>query len=185
MYWFKPGLNHTAILTLGFTLLACMPACKPQIKNNGAFDLSGFIKKDAARLKKLNKPVTKTVSHNGITETKIVHVDNWEQELGLFIDADINKPTWKSNYDVTAEDSLLVYRAKDKDKDLKVRYLLINRNGQKVRWILIYTKTENILYKTTQKLVYFPDSVYSIDMVQHVKTMGTNVYKVRGVIGKN
>ena len=166
----------------GIVLIACLPACKPQIANNGAFDLKGYITKDAARLKKLNKPVVKTVVHNGVTETKTVHIDNWEQELGLFISADINKPTWRSNYDVTAEDSLLVYRAKDKDKDLKVRYLLINRTKQKVRWILIYTKVDNALYKTTQKLVYYPDSLYSIEMQQHVKLMGTNVYKVQGVI---
>lgn len=161
-----------------------LSGCRPDIKNNGAFDLSGYLKKDAALLKKLNKPVTKTVYHNGTSETKTVHISDWEQELGLFIDADINKPTWRSNYDVTAEDSLLVYRAKDKDKDLKVRYLLINRSKQKVRWILIYTKTENMLYKTNQKLTYFPDSLYSIEIVQHVKLNGTNVYKVQGVIGR-
>jgi hypothetical protein len=184
MYWFKSSHKSKVLLMLSFVLLALLPACKPHIENNGAFDLSGYIKKDAARLKKLNRPVIKTVYNNGITETKAVHIDNWEQELGLFIEADINKPTWRSNYDVTAEDSLLVYRAKNKDKDLKVRYLLINRNKQKVKWILIYTKVDNMLYKTTQKLTYFPDSLYSIEMVQHVRLRGTNVYKVQGVISR-
>lgn len=184
MYCFKSWLNCEALFILGFALLAFMPACKPRIENNGAFDLKGYITKDAGRLKKLNHAVIKTVFHNGVTETKTVHIDNWAQELGLFIDADINKPTWKSNYDVTAEDSLLVYRAKNKDKDLKVRYLLINHTKQKVKWILIYTKAENMLYKTTQKLTYYPDSLYSIEMVQHVRSMGTNVYKVQGLIKK-
>ncbi|HZY36250.1 MAG TPA: hypothetical protein VFE53_06355 [Mucilaginibacter sp.] len=184
MSWYKYSSKNAAGLILGFVLLVCTPACKPHIENNGAFDLSGFIKKDAARLKKLNRPVVKTVYHNGVTETKTVHIDNWEQELGLFIDADINKPTWKSSYYVTSEDSLLVYRAKE--TDLKVRYLLINHDKQKVKWILIYTKTpKNHLYLTTQKLVYFPDSLYSIDMRQDVRFMKTNYYSVKGVISKN
>src|SRR5580700_9983482 len=112
MYWFKSGLNNVALFILGFALLACLPACKPRIKNNGAFDLSGYFKKEAARLKKLNRPVIKTVFHNGVTETKTVHISNWEQELGLFIDADINKPTWRNNYNVNDEDSVLRYTAK-------------------------------------------------------------------------
>src|SRR3984885_7484653 len=137
MYWFKSGPGKIVLLILGFALLAGLPACKPHIQNNGAFDLSGYMKRDAARLQKLNKPVIKTVYHNGTTETKTVHIANWEQELGLFIDADINKPTWKSNYDVIAEDSLLRYTAKD--SSVKVREILITRNKQQIRWILIFT----------------------------------------------
>ncbi len=168
---------------LGLALLVCLPACKPHIENNGAFDLSGYIKKEAARLKKANRPVVKTVYHNGITETKTVHIANWEQELGLFIDADINKPTWRNNYNVTDEDSLLAYRAKD--STLKVSEILINRTKQKIRWILIYTKTpKNYLYTTTQKLVYYPDSLYYISTRQDVRFMGRNYYRVTGVIGK-
>jgi len=183
MYWFKPGAKNAASLVLGFAMLVYLSACKPHIENNGAFDLSGYFKKEAARLKKVNRPVKKTVSHNGVTETKTVHIANWEQELGLFIDADINKPTWRSNYNVTDEDSLLAYRAKD--STMKVSEILIKRDQQKIRWILIYTKTpKNYLYTTTQKLVYYPDSIYYISTRQDVRFMGRNNYRVTGVISK-
>ena len=181
MSWYKSGSIGTCKWLAGLALLAGLHACRPQVSNNGAFDLSGFIKKDAARLKKLNRPVIKTVYQNGVSETQTVHIDNWEHELGLFIDADINKPTWRSNYRVTREDSLLVYRQKGTDQ--KVTELIINSVNRKIRWILIYTKTpKNDLYTTTQKLVYYPDSLYTIDIQQEVRFMKRNYYRVRGEI---
>jgi hypothetical protein len=181
MFWFKSSPKTASLLLLGIAPLVYLAGCKPQIKNNGAFDLSGFIKKDAARLKKLNRPVVKTVYHNGVTETKTVHIANWEQELGLFIDADINRPTWRNNYEVIDEDSILLYRAKD--STLKVREMIINRNKQKVRWMLIFTKTpKNYLYTTVQKLFYYPDSLYYISTRQDVRFIGRNYYRVQGII---
>jgi len=167
----------------GLAILACLAACRPQIKNNGGFDLSGYFKKEAARLQKSNRVVVKTVFHNGVTETKTVHINNWEQELNLFIDADINKPTWRSNYNVTDEDGVLRYTAKD--SSVKVGEILIKRNKQKISWILIFTKTpKNYLYTTIQKLVYYPDSLYYISTRQDVKFMGRNYYRVQGVIAR-
>jgi hypothetical protein len=170
------------VITLigGFALLMVLPACKPEISNNGAFDLRGLLTKDAAKLNKLNPAVIKTVTHNGVAETKTVHISDWAQELGLFIDADINKPSWKSNYKVNDEDSLLVYHAKDPDQ--KVQLLIIKRSKQKIRWILIYIRTKNKLYYSAQKLSYFPDSLYRIDMEQRVRVIGTNNYTIQGII---
>lgn len=168
------------VLIGGITLSAVLSACKPAIKNNGGFDLTGYLKKDAAGLNKLNRPVDKTVTHNGVTENKTVHIADWSSELGLFIDADINKPAFKNSYQVIDEDNLLVYKAKE--KDLKVRELIIKRAGPDIKYILIYNKVENLLYKTTQKLTYFPDSVYRIETVQHVKLLGANTYIIQGIL---
>ncbi|MDR3693309.1 hypothetical protein [Mucilaginibacter sp.] len=180
MYWYKTKLKAAIALVAGITLSAILPACKPEVKNNGGFDLTGYLKKDAARLNQLNRPVRKTVSHNGVTETKTVHIADWSSELGLFIDADINKPAFKNSYQVIDEDSLLVYKAME--KDLRVRELIIKRAGQNIKYILVYNKVENQLYKTTQKLIYFPDSVYRIETVQHVKLLGTNTYIIQGIL---
>ncbi|BAU53166.1 hypothetical protein [Mucilaginibacter gotjawali] len=180
MFWYKTKLKTAIVFIGGIALSALVPACRPGIKNNGGFDLTGYLKKDAAMLNKLNRPVDKTVTHNGVTETKTVHIADWSSELGLFIDADINKPAFKNSYQVIDEDGLLVYKAKE--KDLKVRELIIKRTGGGIRYVLIYNKVENPLYKTTQKLTYFPDSVYRIETVQHVKLLGTNTYFIQGIL---
>jgi hypothetical protein len=180
MYWYKTKLKTAIVVIGGIALSVMLPACKPEIKNNGGFDLTGYLKKDAAGLNKLNRPVDKTVTHNGVTENKTVHIADWSSELGLFIDADINKPAFKNSYTAVDEDSLLVYKAKD--KELKVQELIIKRAGQKIKYILIFNKVNNLLYKTTQKLTYFPDSVYRIETVQHVKLLGTNTYIIQGIL---
>ena len=186
MYWCKLKVKSVAIVIFGVMLLTCGIACKPGIKNNGAFDLKGFMTKDTARLKKLNRFVIKTVVHNGVSETKKVQIADWGKELGLFIDADINKPGWKNSYTVIDEDSLLIYRAKDDPQHPKliVRYLIIKKGRQKVKSILIYTKAKNVLYQSTQRLTYFPDSLYEIITEQKVKLLQKNVYKIRGIIIK-
>ena len=81
MYWYRSKSIYR--LFLGAVLLLCiLQACKPDCKGkHGAdvkyFDLKGYFKARAARLTKVNKPVLKTVMHNGVTETKKVHIDNW------------------------------------------------------------------------------------------------------------
>jgi len=184
MYWFKSGSSLT--LAGCVIVIFCISACRPDAKVNGGlkyFDLAGYFTKDTALLKKLSKPVLKTVTHNGITETKTVHIADWGIELSLFKEADINKPAWKDSYKIINEDGMLVYRAKT--PELKVREILIKMDKEKVKWILIYNKTpKNILYQTTEKLSYYPDSLYIIERVQRVKLIGTNVYKIRGEIVK-
>lgn len=130
----------------------------------------------------MNPTVNKTVVHNNVSETKAVKVADWKQELGLFADADINKPAWKDSYTVIDEDGQLIYRAKD--SLMNVHEVLIKRAAQKVIWILIYTRARNKLYQTNTKLTYYPDSVYMISMDQHVRLLGTNNYSITGVIGK-
>jgi len=146
------------------------------------FDLKAFFRSDSARLAGLNPAVVKTVTHNGVTETKTVHIGNWSQELNLFIQSDINRPAWKSSYSVSNSDSAVIYKALT--PELKTRRIIIKKAGEKVQWILIYNHTKNLLYETNEKLSYFPDSLYLIEKSQHVKLMGRNDYKVQGTLPK-
>ena len=180
MYWFKS--KFTLMLT-GGTLLF-FSACRPDVKESGNamkyFDLKGYFTKDIARLTKLNRPVFKTVNHNGITESKTVHIDNWNREFDLFLNADINKPAWKNSYTIVNDNGLLIY--KSKEPGLHVVQMDIKLEKDKVKWVLIYTKTKNILYTTTEKLSYFSDSLYSIEKDQKVRIMKRNHYLVQGEI---
>ena len=171
----------------GIVLIACWSECKPDVKESGAslkyFDINGYFAKDIARLNKLNKPVLKTVTHNAVSESKTVHISDWELELSLFKEADINRPAWKDSYTMLDEDGLIVYRAKY--PELKMRQMLIKQDKGKVKWILIYNKTpKNILYQTAEKLSYFPDSLYIIDKMQKVRLLGSNFYEIKGAIAK-
>ncbi|HEY4323946.1 MAG TPA: hypothetical protein VGN20_08160 [Mucilaginibacter sp.] len=184
MYWYKSP--NTVALALSLLVSTCFLACKSDIKETGAtlkyFDIKEYFRGDTARLNHENKPVLKTITYNGQTEQKTVHINNWGLELDSFIGSDINRPAWKNSYYITADSNFLVYRAKY--PELKMQEMAIKKEKGKVKWILIYNKTKNIIYQTTQKLSYFPDSLYLIEQEQRVRLMGTNHYKVEGVINR-
>jgi hypothetical protein len=182
MYWFK--LKSIATVAFLCIIPAVLTSCRSDVKESGDgvkyFDIKGYFIAETARLKTMNKPVSKTITHNGVTETKKVNIENWEQELDSFTGGDINKPAWKNSYYTSIGDGVTLYKAKE--PDLKVREIIIKKDEDKVKWIVIYTKTQNILYKNIEKLSYYPDSLYQIEKSQHVRLMGNNNYKITGVI---
>jgi ABC-type tungstate transport system permease subunit len=178
MYWCRLKL-YTAIVLIG-SILSSSLACRPDIKQIKYFDIKRYFNDDISGLKKQNKSVFKTVTINGVTESKKVKINNWAQELNLFTGSDINSPAWKNSYTITDNDEFLIYKARD--PDLKMREMIIRRDKERVKWVLIFNSTKNVLYQTTEKLSYFPDSIYLIEKTQRVRLIGTNTYKIQGVI---
>src|SRR5476649_2853026 len=133
---FLGGLPMTAL----FFFVLFFFACKPDIKETGGtltyFDLKGYFKADAAKLTAHNKPVLKTVVHNTITESKKISIDNWDRELSLFSNSDINKPAWKDSYAMQNTANALIYTAKD--STLETKRIIINKDGDKVKWVIIF-----------------------------------------------
>lgn len=182
MYWYNQANKRFTFFITGFILLLCVAACK---RDSGAsadtmkfFDIKGFFMADSLRLTKLNPLIDKTVTHNKIAETQKVHIANWGNELSLFTASDINKPAWKGSYEIATENDLLIYRAKD--PLLKTREIIIKKDGDRVKWIMIFNHTKNILYETVEKLSYFPDSLYLIQKSQQVKLLGKDTYRISG-----
>lgn len=185
MYWYKPFKKYT-IYTCVLLLLGSSYACnKPEIKETGAelkyFDLKGYFANEDSLLTRQNPDVNKTVAHNGDAETKKVRIASWKKELNLFAESDINKPAWKQSYDVQTNADSTVYKAKF--QELKTREIIIRKKAGQVSGIAIINNTHNILYNTSEKLVYAPKAYYSIEKVQHVKIMGTNSYLIKGNFG--
>jgi hypothetical protein len=184
MYWFNSNVTTLGIYISGAILLACLPACKPDVKETGAtvnyFDLKGYFDAEAVRLSRANKTVLKTVVHNTNTESKKVKITNWARELDLFTGSDINRPAWKNSYRVISSGDILFYKAKY--PELKMREMVIKKDKLQVRWVLIFNRNKNILYQTNEKLSYFPDSLYLIEKTQKIRLMGSNEYVIKGIM---
>ncbi|RYY32769.1 MAG: hypothetical protein EOP46_18155 [Sphingobacteriaceae bacterium] len=184
MCWYnQPYIRLLFILNI-IIFISGLQSCRPDIKvtHPNFFDIKGFFEADSAKLMHLDPIVKKTVSHNGKAETKSLHIKNWGSELGLFINSDINKPAWRDGYTIVENDTLLHYTAKQ--PDLKVRDISVTKQGGKVKSISITNHTENFLYTNTEKLYYWPDSVYRIEKTQHVRFIGDNRYKIQGILLK-
>ena len=180
MYWCKQRIT----LLLFFGLLAIgLTSCRPEIKKANFFDLSGYFTKEAARLNARNKPVFKTVEHNGDFEGKKILIRDWNAELSLFKNSDINKPAWSSSYGIYGNNGITIYMAKD--IDLRTRRIMIKQENGKVKWIVIYNHApKNLLYDSFEKLTYIPDSLYLIEKRQSVRVLGTNRYRIKGLFNQ-
>jgi hypothetical protein len=132
-----------------FVLLSCdgnIPE-DASVNEKAFYDVKGFIECQIVVLEKERPEVSKKVSmgneHNAL-QTKDM---DWEKELGLFIQADINKPAFKQSYSVSRPDSsTYVYVSKEGDR-LAVRNLkiVVDSTGVPAQ-IEALIKSENKLY---------------------------------------
>jgi len=186
MYWYRSKNSILTAFTCTVLLISGLQACKPDIKETGArlkyFDINGYFGRESARLTKQNKPVLKTVKHNGVAESKRLYITNWNTELSLFKASDINKPAWGNSYVVRADSNILIYQAND--PKLKTREVMIKLDKGKLKWIVIFNDTQNKLYSDAEKLTYFPDSLYLIEKRQTVRLLGTNRYQIKGLFNQ-
>lgn len=187
MYWCSQFIKRITALGAVVALTSGLYACRPDVKETGSsaqyFELKKFIKADSSRLTRNQVLVTKTVSHNGSgSQTRQMHISNWGRELDPFSASDLNKPAWRQSYTIQQVADSVIYTAKY--PDLITRRMVITQQNQKVQKVTISNYTRNLLYQTTEKLVYFPDSLYIIDKLQKVKFLGSNRYLIKGVINR-
>jgi hypothetical protein len=180
MYWYKRSFLLISSLILLLGLASCKQESKATADTKAFFDIKGYFEADSARLTKENPLVEKTVTHNGTAETQKAHISDWGTELSLFIQSDINRPAWRNSYEVSTTDNITRYKAKD--PSLKTQAVLLKTENGKLKWIMIANHTKNMLYENTEKLSYFADSLYLIQKKQTVRILGTDTYRITGLL---
>ena len=157
---------------------SCFSKAKETKQPKFYFDLKGYFSNLATTLNQENPEINKTVSKNDLKENKRIKIPNWNEELALFMEADINKPAWKDSYTKDSSATKIIYKSNDADlKTQKIEISLIN--GKPTR-IHIETSADNLLYQTKENLDFYPDSLYSIQKKQNVILLGENNYQIVG-----
>src|SRR5690554_2159141 len=110
------------------------------------FDLKDYFSDEASRLTSIQQSVRKEVSKNGEKEEKIILINDWRKEFDLFIESDINKPSWTSSYKVENNGDTTLYQALT--PDLRIRLIQIIKKENKVKSISINNESLNKLYKS-------------------------------------
>ena len=181
MYWYKTLLRTACLIAtplLVCTLNACQPAPIATKQAVAFFDIGNYFKTEASKLASSHVAVNKMVSHNGQTQVKMVQIANWERELRLFIQSDINKPAWRDKYRTTYHGDTTLYHTTD--KALHTQAISIVFKNKSVQCIFIKNQTSNALYQTTEDLVYQAGKSYQINLQQKVILLGTNYYAIKG-----
>lgn len=178
-------LYHTALIFLLLTsVVACNSVTEPttstETEQPTYFSLNTYFSDEIDRLTKEQPDLEKTVNINGSSESKATNTVNWKHELELFAQADINKAAWTNSYTVDSTERKVVYTSKE--PDLKTKQIIIQHKADKtVLGIEIHNEESNWIYRSVEKLTYYPDSLYSIDKIQEVRIVGSNHYHVQGV----
>ena len=158
-----------------FLILSACTGQKEEKAIKTYMDVRGFFDAEASRLSSVNPGINKTVARNEASETRTVKNINWKTELSLFAESDINKPAWQDSYKIVSRPGRTIYLAED--PGLRTREINITKDAEgRVRKITILNQVDNMLYSSTEQLLYIPDSVYQISKQQHVAIIGDNRY---------
>lgn len=180
----RSSLSSLAIFLTAFLLPAAgiLTGCEPDSPglSTGSsgkllyFDIKGYFRQELKRLAAISS-VTKTTEVNGVKEERVIAAPDFEKELTVFINADINKPAWSDKYSV---DSLfnkdrqlagLVYAALD--ESLQIKQISIDFIGGQVHKVAIQSAMNSSVADSRQQLNYRPDSGYSIESYQRIPVL--------------
>ena len=174
---------NKAFLAYGIVITAFFCGCSGQDmpqhpQSSDYFDIKKYFEQEAARLEKQNTRINKTVVVDGSGETKSVAIADWKKELGVFMDAEITRASWRGQFKIEKTADGASYTSSE-DKIPVKKLSVISRNG-KVTGIIILIKNNNILYRSVDSLVYYPDSVYQVIKHQNIRFLSDKTYTVKG-----
>ncbi len=168
-------INFTKFLFLIFFLISCNNETKKQ--TNTYFSLVEFFNQETVRLIKQKKTLNKIIKNDEIIEQKIISEIDWNKELEIFKECDINKPAWKSLYHIENEQlgNETIVRFTALEDDLLIKNICIKKNiKNNVIEIQINKSTKNNLYSSEEELIYNIETGYSIKRNQKVFLLGNS-----------
>jgi len=165
------------LIAVCFILFGCQNQGKNYIGKY--FDLKGFIQLEADRLNKENAAVVKEVSINEEIEKKKMGNVDWEKELEVFSEADINQPAFEGQYRV---DTAFINRSKGtfseinystSNTDLKTQSIKLYflRNTDHVYKLEISRNVQNFLNDKKRTLEYISGHSFRIEQYQKIILM--------------
>lgn len=188
----SPGLRSSSLLAI---LLFMVSGCKndyQSFKNQRDdikyFDLIGFIQKQMESMNSNPDLCKKLVSVNGATEEKEINLNELEQELKTFLDADINKPAWSDKYSIDSivENGVLKeLRYLAADNKLKTKELIVSfSQDSKVSEIFVKREVKSVIADTYNDMYLWPGKGYEINTVQSVALSDTTHLQVKVICPK-
>ena len=135
------------------------------------FEMQAFFEEEINRLNELQPLVKKTVVINQESETKQIDAIDYEKELKVFSNSDINKMAWFDKYSIDSlydNNQLQSISYQALDEMLKTQKINIAFQSNEVSQIEIENKTKSFIAASDQKLIYTPSSGYSIQTKQEM-----------------
>jgi hypothetical protein len=167
------------LFLIGFIyLLASCNSQKEEFQEAFHYPIKSYFNSEVLKLKEKNSTVLKTITHNDVSESKELKIEDWEKEFALFLESDINKTSWKNGYTKDSTSNKITYKAIE--EGLRTKFIEIDLIDHKPVKFKITNSVKNYLYSSQENLEYIPDSIYTIQKTQKTVILGENKYKIEG-----
>lgn len=198
----KPSFLIAVLLKIAPTILflaviVSLSGCSDQDSEKDGekvyYDLRGFIENQIVYMTEKRPEVTKTTFLNGESETSKTKDINWKKELELFLQADLNKPSYKRSYNIVRKDSSWYEYTLKPSANLPVRYLKITtgKNLNQPVYVKALIRVENKIYKSEKEIELtcayrnnlFELSAYSVKGYQKLIFLEEKSFRIDSKIG--
>ena len=156
------------------------------------YDLKGFIETQIEFLSEQKPTVDKVMSVSGKNESRSTKEVDWKKELELFIQADINKPSYSKSYAVSKPDSLTSVYTLKTEENISVKSVRIELDKNTGNPVLIQAllRSENKLYQSEKNVELHCKSEsnqwhltsYSIKGYQKLATMDRKDFDIQAEV---
>lgn len=165
-------------------LLSACSDIKVRPQEDIYFSISPFIDNLANELENKNAALSKQALLNGKQDSSLIQNVNWENELSIFKEAEINKTAYKGKIAVDSNVNKLgqqVLNYKTDDKKIRVKSLSVTKdqNGN-IQHIEIKMATKNTLYHSVQHLELFPDRGFNVSGAQNIIQLSADTFSLEG-----
>lgn len=138
------------VILLLLVLTACTET-ENKIQSKEYFDLAGMLNEHISRLSSKKPVVEKTVVIKKKQEKIVTSEIDWNKELELFLQADLNKQSYESAYSIQKTENEISYRLKTGEK-MPVKHLFIKFDKGLPQHIEAEMYAKNYLYESEKKL---------------------------------
>lgn len=182
MFWYPNSIVFRFYLLSAATFL-CFSCESEQVSlQHGAqqyYPLHAFFRAEVDSLQQASSPVQKTVWKDGDSESKVLSISDWSQELGAFLSIDLTKSIYLDAFEIKSEGNTTTYIARDSSVDIRSINLEKDTLGQ-LEKVTIEKKVNNLLYSNCEKLEYARDHHYALEKYQQIFLLGKSTYRIEG-----
>lgn len=190
-------MNYRFLTIVAAILLFSLVSChQEEIRDDAPksyYDLKGFIENQIVYLSENKPEVSKTAILGSNREVSVTREMDWKKELELFVQADINKPSYRQSYEMIRNGPLhYEYRLKP-GNDLPVAYLKIDTDSvlKQPLHVEALIRTKNKIYNSEKKLVLNAQkrnnlleiTSYEVNGYQKLIFVEKKEFGIRGQIG--
>lgn len=184
--------NYVPFLFFLVSCSACVPTSATKETDKKYFDLIAFVDKQISELNTQKMQVRKKILLNNETDEIQTDTLNWEKELALFRESDINSPSFRDSYQIEEDKAnrSVTYTAKESKLKVKEIKLIFDEHSQidkvSVKQIKIFFSEDNQLYELQRDLVMELKnnllSAYAIKGFQKVILKDSLIYQIEAVV---